>query len=159
MAKNLCANARDTRDVGLIPGLGRYPGVGNSNLFQSPGGGHGKPLWYSCLENSHWQRSLVGYSPWGLKELDMTDQLSTAQPVFLPGKPPLTEEPVRLPSMGSQRVRHNWLAKFAHTPFYMQVLCWAQWQEFTSISGYCYSTFQVRKLRSGRWRKWPKDTG
>ena len=28
-------------DVGLIPGLGR-----------SPGGGHGKPLQYSCLENS-----------------------------------------------------------------------------------------------------------
>ena len=25
---------------------------------------------------SHGQRSLVGYSPWGLKELDMTEQLS-----------------------------------------------------------------------------------
>ena len=28
-------------DVGSIPGLGR-----------SPGGGHGYPLWYSCLGNS-----------------------------------------------------------------------------------------------------------
>ena len=28
------------RDVGLIPGFGR-----------SPGGGHGNPLQYSCLEN------------------------------------------------------------------------------------------------------------
>ena len=28
---------------------------------------------------SHGQRSLVGYSPWGLKESDMTEQLSTAQ--------------------------------------------------------------------------------
>ena len=38
--KNLPANAEDTRDVGSIPGLGR-----------SPGGGHGNPLQYSCLEN------------------------------------------------------------------------------------------------------------
>jgi len=34
------ANARDVRDVGLIPGSGR-----------SPGGGYGNPLQYSCLEN------------------------------------------------------------------------------------------------------------
>ena len=38
-------------DLKLIPGLGR-----------SPGGGHGNPLQYSCLENHHGQRSLVGYS-------------------------------------------------------------------------------------------------
>ena len=38
--KNPPANAEDTRDTGLIPGLGR-----------SPGGGHGSPLQYSCLEN------------------------------------------------------------------------------------------------------------
>ena len=41
-------------DLGSIPGLGR-----------SPGGGHGNPLQYSCLENPHGQRSLAGYSPWG----------------------------------------------------------------------------------------------
>ena len=35
--------------------------------------GHGNPLQYSCLENSHGQRSLAGYSPWGLKELDTTE--------------------------------------------------------------------------------------
>ena len=34
-------------DLGSIPGLGR-----------SPGGGHGNPLQYSCLENPHGQRSL-----------------------------------------------------------------------------------------------------
>ena len=44
-----------------------------------PGGGHGNPLQYSCLENPHGQRSLVGYSPWGHKESDMTERLSTAQ--------------------------------------------------------------------------------
>ena len=41
MAKNLPANAGDIRDAGSIPGWGR-----------SPGGGHGNPLQYSCLENS-----------------------------------------------------------------------------------------------------------
>ena len=53
-------------DLGLIPGLERYPG-----------GGHGNPLQYSCLDNPHGQRNLVGYSPWCLKESDMTKQLST----------------------------------------------------------------------------------
>ena len=38
-----------------------------------PGGEHGKSLQYSCLENPHRQRSLVGYSPWGCKRLDMTE--------------------------------------------------------------------------------------
>ena len=41
MVKNPPANAGDTGDIGLIPGSGR-----------SPGGGHGNPLQYSCLENS-----------------------------------------------------------------------------------------------------------
>ena len=45
---------------------------------RSPGAGHGSPLQYFCLENPHVQRRLVGYSPWGHKELDMTEQLSTA---------------------------------------------------------------------------------
>ena len=40
VVKNLPANAGDVIDAGSIPGLGR-----------SPGGGHGNPLQYSCLEN------------------------------------------------------------------------------------------------------------
>ena len=55
-------------DLRSPPGLGR-----------SPGGGHSNPLQYSCLENAHGQRSLVGYSPWGRKELDMPERLSKAQ--------------------------------------------------------------------------------
>ena len=51
-------------DPSSIPGLGR-----------SPGGGNGNPLQYSCLENSHGRRSLVGYSPWGRRESDTTEQL------------------------------------------------------------------------------------
>ena len=30
-------------------------------------------------EKSHGQRRLLGYSPWGCKESDMTERLSTAQ--------------------------------------------------------------------------------
>ena len=40
MVKNPSASEGDIRDVGSIPGSGR-----------SPGGGHGNPLQYSCLEN------------------------------------------------------------------------------------------------------------
>ena len=49
-------------DLGLIPGLGRSLGGGLDNSLQ-----------YSCLKN------LVGYSPRGYKESDMTEQLSLAQ--------------------------------------------------------------------------------
>ena len=58
MVKNPPANA----GVGLVPESGR-----------SPGGGHGNPLQYSCLENLHGQRSLVGYSPQHCKESDTTE--------------------------------------------------------------------------------------
>ena len=53
-------------------------------LRRSPGGGHGNAFQYSCLENPHGQRNLVGYSPWGSKELDMIEQLSTASQFTLP---------------------------------------------------------------------------
>ena len=45
-------------------------------LNDVPGGGHGNPLQYSFLENPHGQRSLTGNSPWGHKELDMTERLA-----------------------------------------------------------------------------------
>ena len=51
-------------------------------LGRSPGGGHGNPLQYSCQENPHGQRSLAGYSPWGHKESDTTEWVSTAQHRF-----------------------------------------------------------------------------
>ena len=44
----------------------------NTGLGRSPGGGHGNPLRYSCLENSL-ERSLKGHSPRGHKELDMPE--------------------------------------------------------------------------------------
>ena len=40
---------------------------------RSPGGGHGNPLLHFLPGKSHGQKSLVGNSAWGGKELDMTD--------------------------------------------------------------------------------------
>ena len=56
----------------------RIPGSG-----RSPGGGNGHPFQYSCLENSHGQRSLVGYSQLGRKESDMTEQLTLSLSFFI----------------------------------------------------------------------------
>ena len=47
-------------ELGSIPGLGRFPG-----------GGHGNPLQYSCLENP--MDRGAWYRPWGHKESDMTE--------------------------------------------------------------------------------------
>ena len=51
-------SAYSVGDPALIPRSGRSPGEGNGNPFR-----------YSCLENSKER----GYSPPGLKELDMTE--------------------------------------------------------------------------------------
>ena len=64
-------SACNAGDLGLIPGLGR-----------SPGGGHGNPLQYSCLENPHGLYLARLLCPWVLsrqeymshKELDMTER-------------------------------------------------------------------------------------
>ena len=62
MVKNLPA----MQESWLQSGLGRSPGEGNGYLLQ-----------YSYLENSvDRERSLVGYSPWGHKESDMTERLT-----------------------------------------------------------------------------------
>ena len=59
VVKNPLANAGDTA---LIPGLG-----------SSPGGGNGNPTSVILPGKSHAERSLMGYSPWGHKESDMTE--------------------------------------------------------------------------------------
>ena len=48
-------------DLGSISGSERCPG---------------DPLQYPCLKESHGQRSLMGYSPWSHKELDMAEWLT-----------------------------------------------------------------------------------
>ena len=46
-------------------------------LMTNDGDGNGNPLQYSCLENPHGPKSLAGYSPWGRKESDTTELLTT----------------------------------------------------------------------------------
>ena len=59
--KNPPANAGDGRDADWIPGSGRCPGEGH--------GTHPSILAWRIP----WTKSLVGYSPWGCKELDTTE--------------------------------------------------------------------------------------
>ena len=61
-----------------VGNLGSIPG-----LTRCPGGEHGNPLQYSCLQNPHGQRNPVGCSPRSHKESDMTEQLSTAQQTYI----------------------------------------------------------------------------
>ena len=59
VVKNLPTSAEDNWILGFDPWVGKMP-------------------WRrKCLEKSHGQRSLVGYSPWGGKESDMTEHAST----------------------------------------------------------------------------------
>ena len=62
VVKNLPAHAGDTRVTGWIPGSGRFPW---STQWQ--------PTLIFLPEESHGQRSLAGYSPWGHKESDTTE--------------------------------------------------------------------------------------
>ena len=68
-------SACQCRDMGSIPGLGRSPGVGN-----------GTPLQCSCLENSMDRGALRAHSPWGCKELDMTERLNWTELSMQPCK-------------------------------------------------------------------------
>ena len=67
MVKNLPANARELRDIGSIPGLER-----------SPGGKHGNPLQYFCLENPM-DKEPGGLQSMGRKESDMIEATQHAQ--------------------------------------------------------------------------------
>ena len=58
----------NTGDLGLIPGLGRPLGEEN-----------GQPTLIFLPEESLWTEDLAGYSPWGRKESNTTERLSTAQ--------------------------------------------------------------------------------
>ena len=68
VVKNTPASAGDIGNMGSLFGSGR-----------SPGGGHGNPLQYSCLENPHGQRSMAGYSPLGCNESNTTEATWHAQ--------------------------------------------------------------------------------
>ena len=93
--KNTCleltVTVRESSQTTLSIKTGGFPGGSVKDppamrqtpaLEESPGGGHGNPLQYYCLENPHGQRSLAGYHPQGCEESDMIEQLST--PIMKP---------------------------------------------------------------------------
>ena len=67
VVKNLPSNAGDTEEAGSIPGWGR-----------SPGGGHGNPLQYSCLESPK-DRGAWWATVHGVAELETTEATYHAQ--------------------------------------------------------------------------------
>ena len=63
-------SACNAGDLDSLPGSGIFSGEGNGKSLQYSGEFHG-------------QRTLEGYSPWGRKESDMTEQLSLPYSVSL----------------------------------------------------------------------------
>ena len=95
---------------------------------------------------SHGRRSLVGCSPWGRWELDMTERLHfhfydlekemATHSSVLACRIPGTGEPGGLPSMGSHRVGHDWSDLAA------------------AAASYCLFNLDPT-LRQVRWCSWP----
>ena len=108
VVKNPLANAGTAEAVGSIPGSGR-----------SPGGRHGNPLQYSCLENpmdrEAWWAAVHGVAKSRAQPRDFTftfyfhaleKEMATYSSI-LAQRVPGTEEPNGLPSMGLHRVGHD----------------------------------------------------
>ena len=95
-------SACNVGDLGLTPGLGRYPGEGI-----------GYPLQYSLASLvAQMVKTPPGFDPWVGKIPWRREWQAT--PVFLPGESPQTEGPGGLQSIGLQRVRHDWVTKQQH---------------------------------------------
>ena len=124
-------SACNVGDLGSIPGLGR-----------SPGGGNGNPLQYSCLEKPHWQRNLVGYSPWGPKESDTAEWLSTTQHSYL-GFPDGSgskesacnaRDPDSIPEWGRSHGEGNgYLLQCSWENFIVRGASWAWWSNYNYL--------------------------
>ena len=108
MVKKLLASADTQETVGLIPGLGRSPGVGNGN-----------PLQYSCLKHpmdrGTWWAAVhqVAKSRTRLSDLTFTfhfhalEKEMATHSSILAWRIPGMGEPGGLPSVGSHRVGHD----------------------------------------------------
>ena len=109
---------------------------------------------------------MVGYSLWGCKESDMTEQLHIfllyitrrawqPTPIFLPWESPWTADPGRLQSMGSQRIGYDWVTK--HSTLYNIVTI----NQSSLVAQLVKNLLQCRRLGFDPWvrkipwrRKW-----
>ena len=140
VVKNMPANAGDTREVGSVPGLGRFPGGGmatHSSILEiawteEPGKlqsmGSQSWTWLSaraCARahtHTHTHNCSIVKNPFAVQEtrfcsLGWQDPLEVEMTNHSSclEKVPWTEEPGGLQSMGLQRVGHNWVTKHIYT--------------------------------------------
>ena len=128
VAKNLPANAGDSRDAALIPGSGRSPGVRNGN-----------PLQYSFLENSMDRGAWWAIQFMGCKESDMTEHMNTHTHRHV--KVSLSSKEV-CPDLGNDQHSYSYLAA--------PISKWIAVQEFEMMLEYDWSfsakTWSYRKI-------------
>ena len=128
-------SACNTGDLGSIPGLGRSPGEGTvTHSWFLPGEFHG-------------QRSLAGYSPWGHRELDTTEQI-TQTPYIIKIRCLLWMyvhlfDPYRTPSFTTLRPKDSGRCthSFIHSFIFQFVHSFAFWMTI-------YSAFPVNQTLS-----------
>ena len=96
VAKDLSVNAGNVRDLGSIPGLGK-----------SPGGGHGYPLQYSCLENPRDRGACWATVHRAVKGQTQVKQLSRHTTTFTTLIQHRTEVLVRAIRVKNRNLRHQ----------------------------------------------------
>ena len=94
-------------------------------------GGHGNALQYSCPDNPHGQRSLVDYSPRGLKESDAIEWLSTSTSV-------------RTLACGYYRKEGRIYQKEGHHHHHTTTKLYPSW--FLKVRSHCFSWVWLREL-------------
>ena len=155
--KEFACQAGDAREVSLISGLGRSPGVGNGNALS--------PTPVFLPGKFHGQRSITGYSPWGHKDLDTAEWahgkhsacveafVTSAQFCYEPKTFTKNEVyPLKTRDKEKVRITLRFLAEATGT-MVVTVLCWGHWgrggylwlrQEFHFVN---YST-NINPLKS-----------
>ena len=116
VVKNLPAHAGDTRDAGLISGLGKSPGEGNGNLLQYSWAS----LVVQTIKNPPAMQEIWVPS---LGQEDPLEEGMASHSSILAWRIPWTEEPGGLQSVGSQRVTTEWLVPHINGIVFAYNLC------------------------------------
>ena len=146
-------SACNVGDPGLIPGLGRSAGEGIGYLLQYS--------WASLV--AQLVKNLPAMQETWVQSLGWEDPLQKGMSTHsssLPWRIPWTEEPGRLQTMASQRVRYNWATNTSYTPTTALFLN----QNATEIKEIIFSEYNHMKqwlkeaLNAGVWSHWVSPT-